>query len=71
MLRAGPFDLVFLDLEMPEMDGQAVLERMKADPALREVPVVVVSAVDEVDRTAHAIAAGAEDFCASRSTRCC
>ena len=61
-LRSGPFDLVFLDLEMPEMDGQAVLERMKADPALREIPVVVVSAVDDLARTARAIASGAEDF---------
>jgi CheY-like chemotaxis protein len=44
-LRAGSFDLVLLDMQMPEMDGLAVLEQMKADMALRDVPVIMVSAV--------------------------
>ncbi len=62
MLRAAPFDLVLLDVEMPEMDGREVLTRMKADPALREVPVVVVSGVGDLASVAAAIAAGAEDY---------
>ena len=43
MLRAERFDLLLLDIEMPELDGFGVLERLAADPALREVPVIVTS----------------------------
>ena len=49
MLRAKPFDLMLLDIEMPEMDGFQVLEVMKADAHLRDVPVIVTSAVDGLD----------------------
>ena len=41
-LRAQPFDLVLLDLLMPEIDGFQVLERMKADNALQYIPVIVI-----------------------------
>src|SRR5947209_14671299 len=42
-LQAEPFDLVLLDVEMPEMDGYAVLGHLKADPRLRDLPVLMIS----------------------------
>ncbi len=42
-LQSEPFDLLLLDIEMPELDGFAVLEQLKADPQLREMPVIVTS----------------------------
>ncbi len=62
MLKAEPFDLVLLDILMPELDGYQVLEAMKADSALREIPVIVVSAVDEMDSVVRCIEMGAEDY---------
>jgi adenylate cyclase len=61
-LRAGNFDLMLLDIQMPELNGYEVLEQMKADPALRDVPVIVLSASDEIERVAHCIEMGAEDY---------
>src|SRR5512138_3282379 len=62
MLRVEPFDLVLLDILMPELDGYQVLEAMKVDAALREIPVIVVSAVDEMDSVVRCIEMGAEDY---------
>src|SRR5512142_1852070 len=50
-LRNDPFDLVLLDVQMPEMDGYQVLEEMKAEPGLREIPVIMITAVDELEST--------------------
>jgi class 3 adenylate cyclase len=61
-LRKRPVDLVLLDIEMPEMDGYQVLEALAADPRLREVPVVMMSSVEEVDSVARCIEMGAEDY---------
>lgn len=61
-LRAGAFDLVLLDILMPEMDGYAVLEQMKRDPALRGIPVIVISAQDELESVVRGIELGAEDY---------
>ncbi len=61
-LRAGPYDLVLLDVQMPEMDGTAVLEHMKSDMALRDVPVIMVSALDDMDTVLRCIKLGAEDY---------
>jgi CheY-like chemotaxis protein len=61
-LRSQPFDLVFLDIVMPEVDGYAVLSEVKADPALRHIPVIVVSALEEIESVARCIEAGAEDY---------
>jgi sigma-B regulation protein RsbU (phosphoserine phosphatase) len=61
-LRAEPFDLVLLDILMPEMNGYQVLERMKGDPALRHVPVIMISALDELDAVVRCIEMGAEDY---------
>jgi phosphoserine phosphatase RsbU/P len=62
MLSHEAFDLVLLDVAMPEMDGYLVLERMKADPQLRHLPVIMISAVDEIETVVRCIEAGAEDF---------
>ena len=61
-LRQRPVDLVLLDIEMPEMDGYQVLAALAADPRLRDVPVVMMSSVEEVDSVARCIELGAEDY---------
>lgn len=61
-LRADAFDLVLLDIMMPEMDGYAVLEEMKSDAKLRELPVIMVSGVDEIKSVVRCIERGAEDY---------
>jgi class 3 adenylate cyclase len=60
-MRAGEIDLVLLDIVMPRMDGFAVLEEMKSDPALRGIPVIMISAVDDHKSVIRCIEAGAED----------
>jgi two-component system cell cycle response regulator len=61
-LRAEQFDLVLLDILMPELDGYAVLEIMKDDEVLRSIPVIVISSVDEMASVVKAIELGAEDY---------
>ncbi len=61
-LAARPIDLVLLDIMMPEMDGFEVLERMRADAVLRTIPVIMISAVDEIEAVAKAIELGAADY---------
>ena len=53
---------MLLDLMMPGMSGFEVLCRLKADPATRHVPVIMISALDELDSTVRCIEAGAEDY---------
>lgn len=60
--RSGPFDLVLLDLLMPGMNGYETLRRMKDDPALRHVPVILVTALGEVESVVRCLEAGAEDY---------
>jgi sigma-B regulation protein RsbU (phosphoserine phosphatase) len=62
LLRASPFDLILLDLVMPGLDGYQVLVKMKSEPALREIPVIMLSALDQEDGIARCIELGAEDF---------
>jgi class 3 adenylate cyclase len=62
--RTGQFDLVLLDLLMPGLDGREVLARLKADPALRHLPVIMISALDEVEGIVRCIELGAEDYVA-------
>ncbi len=57
-----PFDLVLLDVMMPELDGFAVLERLKGDPATRDIPVIMISALDDVASVVRCIEHGAEDY---------
>ena len=61
-LAQGGIDMVVLDIVMPEMDGFAVLQAMKADPGLRDIPVLVISSLEEMDDVVKAIELGAEDF---------
>jgi class 3 adenylate cyclase len=59
---ADPIDLVLLDIVMPEMDGHETLAALKADDVLREVPVIVISGVDELDSVVRCIRMGAADY---------
>jgi len=61
-LGARPVDLVLLDVMMPDLDGYAVLQRLKADPALRSIPVLMISALDEIESVVRCIELGAEDY---------
>jgi CheY-like chemotaxis protein len=61
MLGRDRFDLVLLDVLMPDLDGLAVLERMKADQATRDIPVIMISALDDVASVVRCIERGAED----------
>jgi adenylate cyclase len=61
-LRQRRVDLVLLDIEMPELDGYQVLEALAADAHLRDIPVVMMSSVEEVDSVARCIEMGAEDY---------
>ena len=62
ILREKPFDVVLLDIVMPELDGVSVLERLKRDPVLQHVPVIMISAVDEIDTVVRCIEMGSEDY---------
>ncbi len=61
-LHQRPFDLVLLDVIMPEMDGITALKQIKADPKLQEMPVIMVSGLDEVASVVRCIEEGAEDY---------
>jgi len=62
MLDGGDFDLVLLDILMPEMDGFEVLARLKSDPARRDLPVIVISALDDMESILRCIEMGATDY---------
>src|SRR5205085_5285266 len=61
-LQGEPFDLMLLDVEMPEMDGYQVLEQMKTTPRLRDIPVIMISAVEELESVVRCIELGAQDY---------
>src|SRR5947209_15845816 len=61
-LQGEPFDLVLLDVQMPEMDGYQVLGQLKADPRLRNIPVIMISAVEELESVVRCIELGAQDY---------
>ena len=61
-LRVTEPDIVLLDVVMPEIDGIGVLERIKDDPALRGIPVIMVSALEDFDSVVRCIELGAEDY---------
>jgi class 3 adenylate cyclase len=62
MLDKHTVDLMLLDMEMPELDGLGVLERIKDTDHLRHVPVIVISSAEELDKTVRCIEIGAEDY---------
>ena len=57
-----PFDLVLLDIMMPEMDGYEVLAHLKRDPRGQDVPVIMISAVDDIESVIRCVELGAEDY---------
>jgi adenylate cyclase len=61
-LKGSNFDLVLLDILMPDLDGFQTLEFMKADPRLRHIPAIMLTALDDVESTVRCIEAGAEDY---------
>jgi adenylate cyclase len=62
MIRAHHYDLVFLDIMMPKLNGYQVLEQVKADAGMRETPIIVISALSELDSVVKCIELGAEDY---------
>ena len=61
-MRSGPVDLVLLDIMMPELDGYGVLEELRTDTALRDVPVVMISALEDINSVVRCIELGATDY---------
>ena len=57
-----PYDLVLLDIMMPELDGFGVLDKLRADGRINELPVIVVSALNEIEPVVRCIELGADDF---------
>jgi two-component system cell cycle response regulator len=62
IMAETPVDVVLLDLLMPVLDGYATLKRLRADDALRHIPVIVITAVDELDSVVRCIEMGATDY---------
>jgi adenylate cyclase len=61
-IKTNSYDLILLDVMMPEMNGYQVLEQLKADADLRAIPVIVLSALDEIGSVVRCIELGAEDY---------
>lgn len=62
LLRKREFDLMLLDVLMPELDGYGVLQELQRDPHLRDIPVIVTSSLDEMDSVVRCLEMGAEDY---------
>ncbi len=62
MIKTGEYELVLLDLMMPILDGYQALRLLKADERWRHIPVIMISASDEIDQVVRCIEIGAEDF---------
>jgi adenylate cyclase len=62
VLRSRNFDLMLLDVLMPELDGYEVLAELKLDPHLRDIPVIMTSSLDELDSVVKCVEMGAEDY---------
>jgi adenylate cyclase len=62
LLRAEPFDVVLLDVVMPELDGYDVLATIEADPGLRRIPVIMISALEDLESVTRCIEMGADDY---------
>jgi adenylate cyclase len=62
LLSGQDFDLMLLDVLMPELDGYQVLAELKLDPHLRDIPVIMTSSLDELDSVVRCVEMGAEDY---------
>jgi class 3 adenylate cyclase len=62
LMAREQFDAVLLDIIMPGMNGYEALQRMKADPLLRDIPVIMISALNEIESAVRCIQMGAEDY---------
>ena len=62
MMRSQPFDLLLLDIMMPEIDGYEVLATLRKDPVLRRIPVIMISAMDDSKNVVRCIEMGAKDY---------
>ena len=62
ILELDKFDLILLDIQMPEMDGYEVLEKLKKDEKLKHIPVIMITSVDDIKSVARCISMGAEDY---------
>lgn len=60
--QESPPDLILLDIMMPGMDGYEVCRRLKADPALRDIPVMFITAMSEIENKTHGFELGAVDY---------
>ena len=70
-IAAEPFDLVLLDMMMPDINGYEVLTQLKADVGFRHIPVIILSAFDEIDSAVRCIEAGRKIFSPNPSIRLC
>lgn len=62
LIRSEVFDVVLLDVMMPKLDGYGVLEQLKKDDKLRHIPVIMISAIEEMESVIKCIELGAEDY---------
>ncbi|MCF3649306.1 adenylate/guanylate cyclase domain-containing protein [Synoicihabitans lomoniglobus] len=62
LLETEAIDLIMLDIMMPEMDGFATLDRIKADERCKHLPVIMLTAIDDAESIARCLSAGAEDY---------
>ncbi len=61
-MERASFDLILLDIVMPELDGIAVLQRVRSNPKWKDTPVIMISALDEISSVVRCIEMGAEDY---------
>ncbi|MGH2654047.1 MAG: adenylate/guanylate cyclase domain-containing protein [Actinomycetota bacterium] len=62
LIGREPFDVILLDVLMPGLDGYQVLERIKAEPRLRHIPVIMITGVDDTESAIRCIEMGADDY---------
>ncbi|MCA1581071.1 MAG: SpoIIE family protein phosphatase [Acidobacteria bacterium] len=62
LVETHEFDLILLDIMMPEMDGYEVLARLQANPERKHIPIIMISAVDEIESVVRCVELGATDY---------
>lgn len=62
MVQENTYSLILLDIMMPNLSGYEVLERLKANSSTHHIPVIMISAVDDLDSVVRCIEMGAEDY---------